>query len=129
MPTEKRKFGDLGEKAACDFLQNKKYKILEKNYHKRIGEIDIIAKFNNVIHFIEVKTRTVSSSAKYGLPQEAVNYYKQKKLAKTALFYLSENDYSDDTNWQIDVIAITTNPDKKSVEINHIENVVDFNVL
>lgn len=129
MPTEKRKFGDMGEKAACCFLQNKGYKILKTNYRKRIGEIDIIAKFNNTVHFIEVKTRTIPSSAKYGLPQEAVNYYKQKKLAKMALFYLSENNYPSNVNWQIDVIAIIVNQEKKSLKINHIENAVDLNIL
>lgn len=126
MPTEKRKFGDVGEKIACYFLEQKGYSILEKNYQKRIGEIDIIAKFNDRLHFVEVKTRTNFSSHKFGAPQEAVNYYKQKRLIKTALFYLLENKYSDNINWQIDVIAIIVNKDKKTAKINHIKNAVDY---
>lgn len=129
MPTERRKFGDMGEKIACKFLKNKGYSILKTNYQKRIGEMDIIAKSDKTLHFIEVKTRTNYSNEKFGLPQEAVNFYKQKKLVKTALFYLAENKYSDNANWQIDVIAITIDTEKKTARISHIENAVDYNGL
>ena len=126
MPTEKRKFGDAGEKIACYFLKNKGYSILEINYQKQTGEIDIIAKLNGTLHFTEVKTRTNFSNDKFGAPQESVNYHKQKRLIKTALFYLLENKYPDNTNWQIDVIAITIDKDKKTAKINHIKNAVDY---
>ena len=126
MLTKKRKFGDFGEKIARVFLKDKGYLILETNYQKRVGEIDIIAKFNDVLHFIEVETRTNFSNEKYGAPQEAVNCYKQKRLIKTALLYLLENEYSDDANWQIDVMAITIDKNKKTAKINYIKNAVDY---
>jgi len=126
MPTEKRKFGDVGEKVACYFLKNKGYSILETNYQKRTGEIDIIAKLNDILHFVEVKTRTDFSNDKFGAPQESVNYHKQKRLIKTALFYLLEKEHSDDTDWQIDIIAITIDKNKKTAKINHIKNAVDY---
>ena len=129
MPTEKRKFGDIGEKIACCFLKKRNYSILKTNYQKRIGEIDIIAELGNSLHFIEVKTRTVNSSKKYGLPQEAVTIHKQKRLIKTALFYLLENKYSDDTFWQIDVIAIIIDKNRGTAKINHIKNAVDYDNL
>ncbi|MCK4891492.1 MAG: YraN family protein [Candidatus Pacebacteria bacterium] len=129
MPTRKRKFGDLGEKLACKFLKSNRYSILEINYQKRIGEIDVIAKFNGIIHFIEIKTRTKSSSDKYGLPQEAVSFYKKKRLIRTAIFYLAEHRYSDRTNWQIDVIAIIIDDDRNKAKINHIENAVSYDSL
>ncbi len=129
MPSYKRKFGDLGEKLACKFLLKNGYSILQVNYQKRIGEIDEIAEIEKTIHFIEVKTRTVSGSKKYGLPQEAVGYYKQRKLIKTALFYLAENNYSDNTNWQIDVIAILVDENKKTAKIQHIKNAVSYDSL
>ena len=129
MPTEKRKFGDFGEKIACYFLENKGYLILETNYQKRIGEIDIIAKLNDMLHFIEIKTRTNFSNNKFGAPQESVNYHKQKRLIKTALFYLLENKYSDNANWQIDVIAITIDKNKNTAKINHIKNAVDYDSI
>jgi len=129
MPTEKRKFGDIGEKIACNFLKDRGYSVLETNYQKRVGEIDIIAKLNDSLRFIEVKTRTNFSNKKYGAPQESVNYHKQKRLIKTALFYLLENKYPDNINWQIDVMAITINKDKKTAKINYIENAVDYDSL
>jgi putative endonuclease len=129
MPSEKRKFGNLGEKIACQFLLNKGYSILGTNYQKKVGEIDIVAKFRNTIHFVEVKTRTMFGSKKYGTPQEAVSFYKQKKLIKTALFYLSENSYSSETNWQIDVVAIIIDEDKKKARINHLESAVDYDSI
>lgn len=126
MQTKKRKFGDLGEKLACKFLSDSGYMILGTNYRKRIGEIDIIAKLNETVCFVEVKTRTIFSNEKYGLPQEAVNYYKKKKLIRTALFYLLEHGYSGDTNWQIDVIAITVNEKYGEPKIDHIKNAVSL---
>ena len=126
MPTEKRKFGDVGEKVDCYFLKNKGYSILETNYQKRTGEIDIIAKLNDILHFVEVKTRTDFSNDKFGAPQESVNYHKQKRLIKTALFYLLEKEHPDDTDWQIDIIAITIDKNKKTAKINHIKNAVDY---
>ena len=128
MPTEKRKLGDIGEKIACYFLEKRNYSILKTNYQKRVGEIDIIAKSKNSLHFIEVKTRTDFTNQKYGLPQDAVTIHKQKRLIKTALFYLLENKYSDDTFWQIDVIAITIDRNKKTAKINFIENAVDYEI-
>jgi len=129
MPTEKRKFGDIGEKIAYNFLKDRGYSVLETNYQKRVGEIDIIAKLNDSLRFIEVKTRTNFSNKKYGAPQESVNYHKQKRLIKTALFYLLENKCPDNINWQIDVMAITINKDKKTAKINYIENAVDYDSL
>lgn len=129
MPTQKRKFGDLGERLASKFLRNNGYAVLEVNYQKRIGEIDVIAKKEKAIHFIEVKTRTESSSNMFGLPQEAVSFQKKKKLIRTALFYLAEHKLSDDAIWQIDVIAITINRDKTKAKINHIENAVSYDSL
>ncbi|MBW6441188.1 YraN family protein [Patescibacteria group bacterium] len=129
MTTSKRKFGDKGEEIACRFLKSDGYKILLTNYQKQIGEIDIIAKKNNSLHFIEVKTRSIKSTEKYGLPQEAVNFYKRKKLIRTALFYLSENNFIKDELWQIDVISIILDKEHNKAKINHIKNAVNYDNL
>jgi len=126
MPTEKRKFGDIGEKIACYFLKNRGYLILETNYQKRIGEIDIVAKLSAKLHFVEVKTRTNFNNDKFGAPQESVNYRKQKRLIKTALFYLLEKKYPNNIDWQIDVIAIIIDKNKNTAKINYIKNAVDY---
>ncbi len=125
MTKDKKELGDRGEKIAGDFLKSEGFRILENNYQKLIGEIDIIAEKKKCLHFVEVKARTVESCEKYGLPQDAVNYGKQKKIIRTARFYLSEKKYSDDTNWQIDVIAIIIDEKKGKAKITFIDNAVE----
>ena len=73
--------GKLGEDAACKYLKKQNYQILERNYRKRYGEIDIIAQKSNKLIFAEVKTR---SGERYGTPSEAVTFSKQQKIIKTA---------------------------------------------
>jgi putative endonuclease len=124
MITIKRKLGNLGEKIAEKYLRDKGYKIIKKNYQKRWGEIDIIARENQELVFIEVKTRTEDKSLLYGLPQDSVNFFKQEKLIKTARTYLFENDCSSQTNWRIDVIAVKLNEQGKEISLDHIKNAV-----
>ena len=73
--------------AACGFLKKHGYEILEKNYQCKIGEIDVIARRQGRLAFVEIKTRT---SAQFGMPQEAVDLKKQEKIFKVAQWYLKE---------------------------------------
>jgi len=77
--------GNFGEEEATKFLVENGYKILTRNYNCRFGEIDIVAIEDNCLVFIEVKTRT---SLKYGVPEYAVNYWKQKHLSLSARNYI-----------------------------------------
>jgi putative endonuclease len=83
--------GKSGEAFVALALQSRGYKILDCNYRKRFGEIDIIAEKNEVITFVEVKCR----AKKYFHLSEVVNYSKQKKIILTAKNYLSTNRVSD----------------------------------
>ena len=74
----------LGEDLACEYLKKIGFKILERNYRKTYGEIDVVAIDNDVLTFIEVKTRT---SDQFGTPLESITYWKLKSLIKTAQFY------------------------------------------
>lgn len=82
-----RQEGLQGEALVADYLRKKGYNLVAHGYFCRFGEIDLIAWDSNTLCFIEVKTRT---NLEMGLPREYVTYGKQKKLKKTALFYLSE---------------------------------------
>lgn len=104
--------GKKGELVAVDFLINNKYKILHTNYKNKIGEIDIIAKKNNVTVFVEVKFR---SSLLYGYPREAVNAHKQHKIRLVAQSYLQKYGLLDGA-LRFDVIEILDN------QVTHIEN-------
>jgi putative endonuclease len=79
--------GDRGEIAACGFLKEKGYEVLEKNYKCKIGEIDVIARRAGRLAFVEIKTRT---SLQRGTPQEAVDLKKQEKIFKLAQWYMKE---------------------------------------
>lgn len=78
----------LGEEKACEYLKKLGFKILERNFRKGYGEIDIVAieqtKYGKVLVFVEVKTRT---SNQFGTPLEAITYWKLKSLIKTAQYY------------------------------------------
>ncbi len=88
MVNEKQTLGQQGERTALLFLKTRGFTILETNYKTKQAEIDIIAKDNDTICFIEIKTRR---SVKKGLPRESVTYSKQKKIITGAMFYLKKH--------------------------------------
>lgn len=92
MEKNKRKIGTFGETLAAKEMEKMGYTILDRNYTKRGGEIDIIAKKGNCIVFAEVKFR---KSTAYGLPKEAVTGTKQKKIIQTAKAYIFEKELID----------------------------------
>ena len=106
--------GRAGESIALRYLINNRANILETNYRINSGEIDIIAKINEELVFIEVKSRT---SIKFGYPAEAVDYRKIRKIVNTAKYYILKNNLNN-VPIRFDVIEIYLN-DKK---INHIDN-------
>ena len=113
-----RRFGIIGEKIAQDYLRNNGYDILETNFYTKRGEIDIIAKNDNYIIFIEVKTRT---NMKYGTPAMAVNSTKRKHIKSVAKTFLYLNKlYGYDVKF--DVIEVFMNNGK--CKINHIEGIM-----
>lgn len=109
--------GEIGEEYTVKFLEKKKYKILERNYRKRYGEIDIIAENKNYIVFVEVKTRHKDSMTSAA---DAVNRQKQIRIIKTASLYLAENET--EKFCRFDVCEVYVNSDNlKLVDINYIE--------
>ncbi len=94
--------GKKGELLAKDYLEKKGYTILAQNFRTRYGEIDIIAKSKGEIVFIEVKTR---SSMDHGLPCEAVNKDKQRKIKGVANYYLFVTN-AEGSKSRIDIIEI-----------------------
>lgn len=123
MPSQKREFGDLGERIAEGYLMRKGYTIVEKNYLKPWGEIDIIAKQDRMLVFCEVKTRD-AKNVEHFLAEYSVNRLKIKKLQKICETYLGEKHYPYDQKWQIDVLAIAIDKEKKKARIKHFENAV-----
>ena len=121
MKSENKSVGDFGESSACTYLKHRGYKILERNYRNRGGEIDIIAEKGGYIAFVEVKTR---NSEDFGAPSEAVNAAKQQKIANTAMVYIMQ--HRPDNDFRFDVIEVMYKKSVfggfKTVKVNHIEN-------
>lgn len=120
MPKENLALARIGEKMAWDYLKTKNYKILEKNYRCRLGELDIIAEDKDVICFIEVKTR---NSDKFGSPREAVNRVKQRKICQVALVYLKSKGLLE-KRARFDVVSIF-NPNQEA-KIDLIRNAFEL---
>lgn len=109
----------IGEDLACEFLKKKGYKIIERNFRKGYGEIDIVCIKNKTLIFVEVKTRTSNA---FGTPIEAISYYKLKSLIKTAEFY-SHLHPEFPSALRIDAISIKLDVSGKASSIEHTENI------
>jgi putative endonuclease len=110
-PTQEK--GSWGENVAAWYLRKKGYLIIKKHYTARFGEIDVVARHNTQTVFIEVKLRLGKTS---GLPEQAIDNRKQKRLKKTILSYLSQNRVED---FRVDVVAISRGTSEKSIIIRH----------
>lgn len=120
MLNRRQLFGNAGEQVAGRYLQKQGLTIVHKNYRCKYGEIDIIAKDQSYLVFIEVKTR---SSIKYGDPIASVTNKKQKQICKAAQNYLFEHNLTE-TDVRFDVIGILQQG--KGQEINHIKDAFEF---
>ena len=109
-------FGKLAEELAENFLVEKNYKILAKNYRYLKAEVDIIAQFENQIVIVEVKVRATDA---FMLPQEAINKKKIRLIVSAANEFLETNNIELETRF--DVISVLPS-EKGKLEITHIEN-------
>lgn len=100
---KRRAFGTDGEYDAHDYLLGQGYRILDMNYRRPTGEIDVIAMKGDTVVFVEVKRRT---TRRYGAPAEAVTPQKQARIVRTAALYLQEKRL-DDVGVRFDIIEIT----------------------
>ena len=109
----RRSLGNRGEDLAAAALKKQGYKVLERNYRTPLGEIDLIARHQGVLVFIEVKTR---SSARFGAAQEAVHYGKQARYRKLADYYLKQKRL-EEIAVRFDVVGILWQDGKPQVEV------------
>lgn len=114
----KRAAGAAYEETASAYLYADGYRILERNYRNRCGEIDIIAKKDSVLVFLEVKFR---SSDSCGDPLEAVDARKQRRICRTALHYYTARGYYGKASCRFDVLGIYGDG-----TIRHVENAFAF---
>ena len=106
----KRALGRLGEEMACDFLQSRGHRILERNWQGSHLEVDIISEAADGLHFVEVKTRLDADAT----PEEKVNALKQRRISAAALKYLNET--GSDREVFFDVVSVTVSGDGSTVK-------------
>ena len=121
MEKYRQTIGKQGENKAKNYLKRRGYQILETNYRTKAGEIDLIAKEKDCLVFVEVKTRT---NTEYGTPAEAVSFYKQQHMIKSARYYLARQ--GGECECRFDVIEVQMSPKSwfRFTKINHLKNVL-----
>lgn len=122
--------GAEGEAIAEQYLLSKGYTVIERNYWRKLGELDLIVTKNNIVSFVEVKTVSYETRQKleYAVthetwrPEEQVHHFKLHQIAKTLELWIADTGYTGD--WQIDVIAVRIVPRETYATVMHLENVV-----
>ncbi len=137
--TEKRKTGDLGENIACKFLMKRGFEIIEQNYSKKWGEIDIISRKGEKLHFIEVKsvshmpyTKSKDNGKGYEddnyRPEDNLHPWKLKRLSRVIQTYLlgykPNSEVSYETDWQFDVITVYLDLKSMQAKVNWMEDII-----
>ena len=118
---KRKALGIWGEKIAMEYLQKRGYQIVETNFRCREGEIDIVARDNDYLVFVEVRTR---SSSEFGTPEESVTAAKKKKLVTLAFAYL-QSHRNLPSLWRFDVVAIESEREGEVTRLNLIQNAID----
>ncbi len=120
MPSAKTKLGTQGENAACKLLESRGYRILERNYRCRYGEIDIVAMDGDCTVFVEVRAKR---SRSFGSPEESLSKTKQRRLTTTALTYLQDCE-TPPVEWRIDLVSVRYSAGNELAKIDHVKYAV-----
>jgi putative endonuclease len=125
-----QKIGEIGENIAVRFLMKQGFGILDRNYTKKWGEIDIIAKKANKIYFIEVKSvsRNLINVSQETLdsykPEDNMHPWKLKRMSRTIQTYLLAHKEYDDYEWQVDLITVFLDLIDKKAKVKRIEDII-----
>lgn len=129
--TQKQQIGKLGEDKACEFLVKKGFKIVERNYWQKWGEIDVIARKENDLRFVEVKTVSRPFDFAQGRegnddyePEDNLHPWKRKRLRRVIETYILSKDLDDEIDWQVDAITIYLNQTGSVLKIEQLEDIV-----
>jgi putative endonuclease len=130
-PTEKQKIGKIGEDCACKYLQSNGCVIIDRNYSRKWGELDIVAKKANKIHFVEVKSvsretiEDVTHETVEGYrPEDNMHPYKLQRLGRAVQSYLLDKNVSDDVDWQFDVVTVYIDMKNRLSKVFLLEDVI-----
>lgn len=116
-----KKLGAWGEDVAAIYLEEKGYEIVVRNWRCTEGEIDLIARNEASLAFVEVKTRRGRA---HGSPEEAITSRKSVQLQKLALQFLAEREMGDEVTFTIDIIAVELDGAGKLLRLDHYDNAI-----
>jgi putative endonuclease len=120
-----QKTGELGEYIACRYFSERGFEIIERNYTKKWGEIDIIAKRDGVIHFIEVKSvsrEILTPISSDGLrPEDQMHRRKQERLMRTIETYMASHEVGE---WKFDLACVYVDAMNKKAHVKVIEDII-----
>lgn len=117
--TYQRKIGDKGEQIAAEYLKERGFQLLEKNFITRYGELDLVTLEGDMIVFVEVKTRT---SKAFGLPETSITPTKMERIENAALLWLQAHPEASE-DWRVDVVAIIMGQQGEILDFQHFINV------
>ncbi|NJP07016.1 MAG: YraN family protein [Chloroflexaceae bacterium] len=120
----KRLLGDFGEQSASVYLMRHGYTILDRKWRCPLGEIDLIAREQQQLVFVEVRTRRGRANA-----AESITPTKQQRLIALAYTYLETHPLTDVTEWRIDVITLNIDQYGRVCQLQHFRNAIDETVL
>lgn len=122
--------GRLGEDIAWGYLKNRGYLIIERNYRKKWGELDIVAQKDGVLHFVEVKAgswhgdKWPKDGADIHRPEDHMHVHKCERMKRAIQTYLAENKVKQDADWTIDLAVVLINDDTHKARIRWLWDVV-----
>lgn len=125
--SKSQKIGEVGEYVAVHYLQTKGYLIVERNYTKKWGEIDVVARKGSVLHFIEVKSKSTDLNKAQNYidaykPEDGMHPWKIKRLTRTIQIYLLERRIQGD--WQFDLISLYLDDKAKKAKVEFMKNII-----
>ena len=123
MPSPKRKIGDIGEQIVAVYLETKGFRVLERNYLRKWGEIDIVAEKDQLLSFIEVKSVSREPGKGYR-PEENMHPAKLKRLHRVIQTYLLDRKVPDSKEWRVDVACVYLDFSNRKAKVEMLENVI-----
>lgn len=128
--SETQKTGEIGENIAVKFLVKHGYSILDRNYTKKWGEIDIVAEKANKIYFIEVKSvaretlNGVLHETSLGRPEDNMHPWKLKRLSRTIQTYLLSKKIGEEKEWQVDLLVVFLDLKNKKARVKMVKDII-----
>jgi len=135
--SETQKTGEVGENIAVKFLMKRGFSILDRNYTKKWGEIDIVAEKNNRLHFIEVKSVSRltlntfipksyrDSDERYQhRPEDNMHPWKMKRMSRTIQTYLLSKKIPEEKEWQVDLLVVYLDLKNKKAKVKVVEDII-----